>query len=112
MVVRQLVVVVPLAMRDRHPPRLEIDPLDLTGKESHVAEQLPDRVDDVCQIEVARRDLVKHRGEEEEVVAIDERDSHARVAADEPVELSRGCDTGESATEDDNTSHGCSGAWV
>ena len=57
----------------------EIDDFDIAMKERHAAQQLADRADDIGDIEVARRDFMQHRGEEEKVVAVDE--GHVQVSA-------------------------------
>ena len=47
-------------------------------EEIHVAHHLANGIDDIGQIQIARRDLVQHRGEEEEVLAINK--SHFEIA--------------------------------
>ena len=59
-------------------------------------------IDDVGQIEIARRDLVQHRREEEEVVATDERHLEVRELAF--LEFQRGIKPAEAAAENENAS--------
>ncbi|MCC6763491.1 MAG: hypothetical protein IT293_02415 [Deltaproteobacteria bacterium] len=60
-------------MGDHDLSSFQIDLDDVAVEEAHFADELPDRVRDVRDVEVARRHLVEHRREEEEVVAVDDR---------------------------------------
>ena len=59
MIVRELVLVIFLAVRDQNPLSLEVDLFYGSVEETHAAEQLADRIDDVRRVEVARRDFVQ-----------------------------------------------------
>jgi hypothetical protein len=58
---------------DDSAPR-EIDVLHLSDEEHRTPYHPANRGHDVSQVQVARRDLVKHRREEDEVVVVDDRD--------------------------------------
>src|SRR5689334_7131068 len=53
---------------------VQINGLDITVKECDVAQQFADRADDIGDVEVARRDFMQHRSEQEKVIAVDEGD--------------------------------------
>lgn len=57
---------------DGHGFRDEVNALDFPMKKLTVAQQLPERVDDVCHVEIASRDLMQHRSEEGEVLPINQ----------------------------------------
>ena len=61
------------SMGDRHDFLIDIDRRDVTAQKTNVPYHLPYWIDDVGEVEVARCDLVKHRGEQEEVLSIDYR---------------------------------------
>ncbi len=85
---------------DDHPPRLEVHRLHLALDELHPPEEFPDRVHDVRHVEVAGGDLVEHGREEEEVLAVDERDLEARVMGQSFLEMEGGVDAAEPASQD------------
>ena len=107
-VVGQLVRV-PVPVGDRHRAGREVDLLDVPVEELHVRDELADRVDDVRDVEVARRDLVEHRREEEEVVPVDDRDVDVREAEEPLVELQGRVDAAEAAADDHDLSAGIGG---
>jgi len=69
------------SMRDHHAASWKVDTLDDSLEEARLPQDTADGADNVGQVEVARRHLVKHRGEEKEVVPVDERDLDVRVIA-------------------------------
>ena len=105
----QAVVVHLLAQRramvpDRHPPPLEVDPLDL-----HLAEldapapaERADRVEDVARLDRPGGGLRQHRGEQEEVLVAQQRDVHGQEPRAPLRELERGGDAREAAAQDDD----------
>src|SRR5262249_40943587 len=68
----------------------------------HSCEQLPERIDDRAELEVAGGHLVQHWGEEKEVVAGDERHLEVVTPGDDLLELEGGIDAAESTTEDED----------
>jgi hypothetical protein len=60
---------------------VDVDLVHVTAEKIHAANHFADRIHDVCQIHIARRDLVQHWGEKEKVFAIDNRDLTARISA-------------------------------
>ena len=66
-----------------------------------MAEEFAQRADDIGQVEIARRHLVEHRGEEEEIFLSDEGDFDVGVAA--LFEFERGVEAAEAAAENENT---------
>jgi hypothetical protein len=80
----------------------EIDLLDFAREKLHPTQHLPHRIDDRCQIQVACRDLMKHRSEEEEIIAIDKLDFDM-IASQSLLKLHGGCDAHEASAEDQDT---------
>jgi hypothetical protein len=74
---------------------------NLSFEEVHMSQHLTDRVDDVGQIKVARRDLVKHRREQEEIVLTDQRDFKIKIPT--LFKLQRGVQAAKATAEDDDT---------
>jgi hypothetical protein len=60
---------------------VDVDLVHVATEEIHVSNHLADGIDDVRQIQVARRDLVQHRRKQEKVLAIYDRDFEARIPA-------------------------------
>ena len=58
-------------------------------------------INDVGEIQIARRDLVQHRSKEKKVLAINDRDFKARIVA--LLEFQRGIKSAEAATENEDT---------
>jgi hypothetical protein len=56
----------------------------------------------VCNVEVARCNLMEHHREQKEVVAADERDRHARIRAEGLFEMDSRVDAAKASTEDQN----------
>src|SRR5271167_713186 len=81
----------------------KVDRFNLAGEEVNPLEHLANRVDDGSKVEVARRHLVQHGREEEEVLAVDQRNLDVRVASERFLELHRRIQASESAAEDQNS---------
>ena len=60
-----------------------------------------DRINDVCQIQIARSDLVQHRREQEKVLAIHHRDFKPRISAF--LKLERRVKPAESTAKNEDT---------
>jgi len=75
------------SMRNRHQLPLQIDRLDLPGKETDSLKQLAHGVHDIAQIEIAGGDLVQHRSEEKKVVAVHQRYLDIGIAGQCVVEV-------------------------
>src|SRR6266699_7043962 len=59
---------------------VDVDLVHIAAEEIDVPNHLTDRINDVRQIQIARRDLVQHWREKEKVFAIDNRDLKARIS--------------------------------
>ena len=95
MVVFNRVRVVIEAMRNNDLLFLKVDLLHLAAEEIHAANHLANGINDVGQIQIARRDLVQHRSKEKKVLAINDRDFKARIIA--LLEFQRGIKSAEAA---------------
>src|SRR5215831_14620430 len=90
------------SMRDNNLFFLGVDLVHIATEKIHVANHFPDRINDVCQIQIARGDLMQHRREKEEILAIYDSDLESRVPAS--LEFQRRVKTAKSATEN---KHAC-----
>src|SRR5215469_11569775 len=61
-------------MRHEHFLPAKIDMIDFTGKEVNTPQHSADWIHNRREVQVACRDLVKHRREQEEVIATDQHD--------------------------------------
>src|SRR5262249_48425196 len=77
------------------------DLLHLAAEEIHAANHLANGINDVGQIQIARRDLVQHRSKEKKVLAINDRDFKARIVA--LLEFQRRIKSAEAAAENEDT---------
>ncbi len=66
---------------------LGIDPQDFTGEKVDAPQHFAQRVHDRREIQVAGRDLMKHRGEQKEVIAIDEGNLDGRILSELLLQL-------------------------
>src|SRR5215468_7322913 len=90
-------------VRNNDCPLSQIDCLYISFEEIHLSEKLADRVHDICEIQIAGRDLMQHWSEQEEVLAIHERNFHIRMVCQPLLEFKRGIEAAKSATQDENT---------
>src|SRR2546422_10807758 len=102
MIVRELVLVIFLAVRDQNLLSLEVDLFYGSVEETHAAEQLPDRIDDVRRIEIAGGDFVQHRREEKKVVTVHQGHLDLRIACQAFFDLEGGVKSAEAAAQDQN----------
>src|SRR5438552_13209510 len=69
------------AMRNNDLFFVDIDLAHIAAEKIHAANHFTDRINDVRQIQIARRDLVQHSREKEKVLASDNCDLKARLSA-------------------------------
>ena len=86
------------AVRCDYLARGKIDPFHFTVEEASVFQHLPDRVDDMGYVDVARCDLVEHRCEEKEILPIDDGNFDVLMACDRFFKSRRGVQSREAAT--------------
>src|ERR1700739_398498 len=72
-------------------------------EEVNMLQHLTNGIDDMGQIEIARRYFMKHRCKQEEIVLVNERDFEIGIAAF--FELKCGVDAAEPTAENENTFH-------
>ena len=88
-------------MRNNHLLLLKIDVLDFATEEIYVANHFANWIDDISQVQIACCDLVQHRCEEKEVLAI--YDSHFESRVAKLFELQRCIQPAKAATENEDT---------
>jgi hypothetical protein len=74
------VIVTIRAVKNRNRPIAEIDLLDFAVDEMNMSQDLAHRIDDVSKIQVARRHLMQHRGEQEKIILADHGDFKIGIA--------------------------------
>jgi hypothetical protein len=73
----------------------------VTAEEINVPNHFANRINDVRQIQIARRDLVQHWREQEKVLPIHDGDFESRIPA--LLKLQRRIKSAKSTTENENT---------
>jgi len=86
------------SMRDNNLLSRNIDTLDFAGEKLHPSKQLAHGIHNRGQIQVAGRDLMQHRSEQEKVIAIDEPYLDA-IMSEPSLQLHRGRDSHEAPAE-------------
>src|ERR1700732_4815696 len=66
-------------------------------------EQLPEWIYDVCDFEIARCDLVKHRREQEKVIAANEANLHRTLSYQQFFEMNGGINSAETTAQNDDS---------
>src|SRR6516225_4457148 len=89
------------AMRNHYLLALDVDLIHVATKKIHAADHFSDGIDDVRQIQIARRDLVQHRSKEKKVFAINDCYFEAGIVA--LLKFQRGIKSAEAATENKYT---------
>src|ERR1700747_918498 len=89
------------AVRNHHLLALDVDLVHVATEKIHAADHLANGINDVGQIQIARRDLVQHRSKEKKVLAINDRDFKARIIA--LLEFQRGIKSAKAAAENEDT---------
>ena len=89
------------AVRNHHLLALDVDLVHVATEKIHAADHLANWINNVGQIQIARRDLMQHRSKEKKVLAINERDFKARIIA--LLEFQRGIKSAEAAAENEDT---------
>jgi hypothetical protein len=74
------VIVTIKAVKNGNRPIAQIDLLDFAVNEINTPQDLAHRIDDVSEIQVARRDLVQHRSEQEKIILVDHSDFKIGIA--------------------------------
>jgi len=80
----------------------EVDAADLGMKEIDVPQHFANRVHYMGEIDIAGGHFVQHRGEEDEVFAVDESDFQVIAAGEDFVEFQGRIEAAESAAENEN----------
>jgi hypothetical protein len=78
-----------------------IDLVHVAAEKIHASDHLPDRINDVRQIQIACRDLVQHRRKQKEILAIYDSDFESGVPTS--LEFQRSVKTAKSAAENEHT---------
>src|SRR6266481_2021265 len=92
-------------MRNGHSLAFEVDLVYVAAEEGHVTKHLSNGIDDVGQVQIARSDLVQHRSEEKEVLAV--HNGHVEPWIATFFKLQRGIKAAKSTAENEEASFFC-----
>src|SRR5437867_13455119 len=92
MLVVELVLVVAVTTLDHDPLVWQVNLVYGTHQYLDLMEQLPERIYDICDLKIARRDFVKHRCEQEKVIAANETHLHGAFSPQQFLEMNGGID--------------------
>jgi hypothetical protein len=98
----QLSFKLPQPIGDRHSASGEIDRFDLPGQNRYAPKQFAKRIADVSGLKIAGYHLVKHRGEESEVISADKRHFDMGSLSCGPIQVPCGLHATESTTQNED----------
>src|SRR5215472_272617 len=104
MIVEHIVMMVVETVRDSHDLPFKINRFHFPREEIDSLQQFSDGIDDICEIKITGCDLVQHRREQKEVVAVHKRDLHLGIACQCVIEVNRRMEPGETAAKNQNPS--------
>jgi hypothetical protein len=82
---------------------LQVDLVHVTHQHFNFAKQLPEGIYDIRDLKIARRDFMKHRCEQKEIIAADEGDFYRAVSREQFLQMDGGIDSAKATTENDNS---------
>src|SRR6266436_2928838 len=103
MIIVDLLRVVAVTARNQDPLVWQVNLVHVTHQYLDLMEQLPKRIYDICDLQVARCDLVKHRCEQEKVIAANKANPHCVLSRQQFLKMNGGIDTAETAAENDDS---------
>ena len=102
MIIRQLVRVRFIAVRDANALVGQIDVLHIALEEVGTVQQFADGIDNVRDVQVARGHFVEHRREQKKIFTIDQRDVHIRRMGELFFQVHGGIYAAEPTPKNDN----------
>src|SRR6266481_2514725 len=103
MIIVELFRVVAVTARDQDPLVWQVNLVHVTHQYLDLMEQLPKGIYDIRDLQVARCDLVKHRCEQEKVVATNQANLHCAFSRQQFLEMNGGINPAETTAENDNS---------
>src|SRR2546430_2765276 len=88
---------------DRDPLVWQINLVRVTHDYFDLMEQLPQGIYNVCDFEIARCDLVKHRSEQEEVIAANKVNLKPALSCQQFLKMNSGINPAEAAAQNDDS---------
>src|SRR5437660_5599200 len=99
MVVIDLLWVAAVTAQNQDPLVWQVNLVHVTHQYLDLMEQLPKGIYDIRDLEVARCDLVKHRCEQEKVIAANEANLHCVLSRQQFLKIHGGINAAEAAAE-------------
>src|SRR5947208_16827768 len=99
MIIVDLFLVVAVTARNQHSLVWQVNLVHVTHQYLDLMEQLPKGIYDVCDLEIARCDFVKHRREQEKVIVANQTDLRQTIYREQFLKLHRSINSAEAAAE-------------
>src|SRR6266481_9511801 len=99
MIIVELFRVVAITARNQDPLVWQVNLVHVPHHYLDLMEQLPKGIYDVCDLEIARCDFVKHRREQEKVIAANQTDLRQTIYREQFLKLHRSINPAEAAAE-------------
>src|SRR3974390_1628759 len=90
------------SMTDNNSSAFKIDLPNLSLDKADMLQQLSDRVNDICNVKIAGRNLVQHRRKQKKVFAIDQRDLNVWPRRELSIQFESRVDPRKTSTKNDN----------
>src|SRR6266481_5613953 len=103
MIIVELFRVVAVTARNQDPLVWQVNLVHVTHQYLDLMEQLPKGIYDVCDLEIARCDFVKHRREQEKVIVANQTDLRQTIYREQFLKLHRSINSAETTAENDDT---------
>src|SRR6266480_3765887 len=103
MIIVDLFRVVAVTARNQDPLVWQIDLVDVTHRYLNFTEQLPEGIYDICDLEIARCDLVKHRREQEKVISANETNLYRLHSRQQLLKMNGGINPSKTAAQNDDS---------
>src|SRR4030095_3233613 len=103
MIVIDLLWVVAVTARNQDPFAWQVNLVHVTHQYLDLMEQFPKRIYDICDLKIACCDFVKHRREQEKVIATNEGNLHRAFSCQQFLEMHGGIDATETAAQNDDS---------
>src|SRR5947208_3729723 len=103
MIIVDLFLVVAVTARNQDSLVWQVNFVHVTHQYLDLTEQLPKGIYDICDLEIACCDFVKHRREEEKIIAANEANLHCVLSRQQFLKMNGGINPAETTAENDDS---------
>src|ERR1700756_4303149 len=103
MIVLQNLQILVVALRNCYSTVWQIEFIHIANQHLNTAKQLAQRIYDIGNLEITRRDLMKHRREQEKVVAANQANLDRAFSRHQFLKMYRSINSAEAAAENDDS---------